>query len=188
MQGKLLIFAAPSGAGKTTLVRHILSKYDQQFAFSISACTRAQRENETDGKDYYFISTDEFKRRIAAGEFVEYEQVYDNQYYGTLKSEVQRIWQQGQHVVFDIDVKGAMSIKKQYGDRATTVFVKPPSIEILLQRLQKRNTETPESLRKRVDKAKIEMMFEPNFDVVIVNDQLDDALREVDSIVRQFLK
>ena len=184
---RLLIFAAPSGAGKTTLVKHVLTTYADRFAFSISACTRAQREGETDGKDYYFLSTDEFKARIAKGDFVEYEEVYKDQFYGTLKSEVERIWAEAKTVLFDIDVKGAMSIKKQFPQSATTVFVKPPSVEILLQRLQRRNTETKESLRKRIDKAKIELAFEQYFDIILTNNDLQKALTDTNNFIDAFL-
>ncbi|MEY4926168.1 MAG: hypothetical protein RI894_604 [Bacteroidota bacterium] len=185
---RLLIFAAPSGAGKTTIVKHVLANYADRFEFSISACTRPQRENEIDGKDYYFMSMEEFKKRLAHNDFVEFEEVYQNQYYGTLKSEVQRIWCEGKIVLFDIDVKGAMSIKKLYQNEATTVFVNPPSIEVLLQRLQLRQTETRESLRKRIDKAKIEMAFAPNFDVILTNDNLEKALNDTDRFIDKFLK
>ncbi len=184
---RLLIFAAPSGAGKTTLVKHVLTNYADRFAFSISACTRAQREGEIAGKDYYFISADEFKARIAKGDFVEYEEVYKDQFYGTLKSEVKRIWDEGKIVLFDIDVKGAMSIKKQYAQEATTVFVKPPSVEALLQRLQLRNTETRESLRKRIEKAKYELSYEQRFDVILMNDDLEKALQDTNIFIEGFL-
>ncbi len=185
---RLLIFAAPSGAGKTTIVKHVLANYADHFAFSISACTRPQRENEIDGKDYYFMSIEEFKKHVAHNNFVENEEVYQNQFYGTLKSEVHRIWAEGKTVLFDIDVKGAMSIKRLFPNEATTVFVNPPSIEILLQRLQMRKTESRESLRKRIDKAKIEMAFAPNFDVILTNDNLEKALEDTNKFIDKFLK
>lgn len=187
MKTQLLLFAAPSGAGKTTLVRHILAHFGDDFEFSISACTRAPRPNETDGKDYYFITPDDFRARIAKHQFVEYEQVYENQYYGTLKSEIERITALGKRVIFDIDVKGALNIKKQYPNTAQIVFVQPPSVEILLERLRKRATETNESLRKRIDKAKVELAFAPKFDTIIVNDDLQTALLETENLVRSIL-
>lgn len=185
---RLLLFAAPSGAGKTTLVKYVLANYPDAFSFSVSACTRPIREGEIDGKDYYFISLEEFKARIAQNEFIEYEEVYQNQFYGTLKSEVKRIWAMGKIVLFDIDVKGAMNLKKSFPKEATTVFVKPPSVEVLLQRLQRRNTETTESLRKRIDKVKIELAFEQRFDVVLLNDDLQTALEDTNTFIQQFLK
>ena len=185
---RLLLFAAPSGAGKTTLVKSVLATYPDDFSFSVSACTRPMREGEIDGKDYYFISPEEFKARVARNEFIEYEEVYQNQFYGTLKSEVQRIWALGKIVLFDIDVKGAINLKKLFPKEATTVFVKPPSVEVLLQRLQRRNTETTESLRKRIDKVKIELAFEQCFDVVLLNDDLQTALDDTHAFIRRFLK
>jgi guanylate kinase len=184
---RLLIFAAPSGAGKTTLVKHVLANYTEKFAFSISACTRPQREGETAGIDYHFMPIEEFKARIAKNEFVEYEEVYQGQFYGTLKSEVQRIWSEGKTVLFDIDVKGAMSIKKLYPKEATSVFVNPPSIEVLLQRLKLRQTETNQSLRKRIDKAKIEMAFAPKFDIILMNDDLQKALSDTNTFIENYL-
>jgi guanylate kinase len=187
LKTQLLLFAAPSGAGKTTLVRHILANFADDFEFSISACTRAPRPNETDGKDYYFITPEDFRTRIAKHQFVEYEQVYENQYYGTLKSEIERITAQGKRVIFDIDVKGALNIKKQYPNSAQIVFVQPPSVEILLERLRNRATETHDSLRKRIDKAKVELAFAPKFDKIIINDDLQTALLETESLVRAVL-
>lgn len=185
-QKKLVIFTAPSGAGKTTIVRHLL-KVRQDVSFSISACTRTPRYGEVNGMDYYFLSPEEFKRKEKAGDFIEYEEVYDNQYYGTLKSEIDRLWGLGKHVLFDIDVKGALSIKKRYGDRALTVFVKPPSFEILKQRLTNRKTEDEKSLRKRINRVKEEMTYERHFDVTLVNEDLEKALVEAEQIVEQFL-
>jgi guanylate kinase len=187
LKTQLLVFAAPSGAGKTTLVRHILATFPTEFEFSISACTRAPRANEIDGKDYYFITPAEFEARIAKGHFVEYEQVYENQYYGTLKSEVERITANGKRVIFDIDVKGALNIKKQYPQRAQIIFVQPPSVEILLERLRNRATETPDSLRKRIDKAKVELTFAPKFDTIIINDDLQTALKTAADLVHNLL-
>lgn len=183
---KLIIFTAPSGAGKTTIVRHLLKKYDK-LAFSVSATNRACRPHEEDGKDYYFLSSEEFKRRVNDKEFLEWEEVYDDQYYGTLKSEVERIWEKGKCIIFDIDVKGAENIKKTYPDNSHAVFVKAPSIEVLLNRLQKRKTESPASLRKRITRAKEEMKYEKKFDIVLVNDILDVTLKEAEGIVEDFL-
>lgn len=187
MKTQLLLFAAPSGAGKTTLVRHILATFPDQFEFSVSACTRPPRPNEVEGKDYYFITPDEFRARIAQKQFVEYEQVYENQYYGTLKSEVERITNNGKRVIFDIDVKGALTIKRQYPQTAQCVFVQPPSVEILLERLRNRATETHDSLRKRIDKAKVELTFAPRFDTIIINNDLKIALAETEQLVERLL-
>jgi guanylate kinase len=187
-QGRLLIIAAPSGAGKTTIVHHILSVFADYFAFSVSAATRPARANEVDGKDYYFISVPEFQAKIADGDFVEYEQVYNNQYYGTLRSEIDRIWANDKNVIFDVDVKGALNIKRKFGDIALTIFVRPPSLEVLEERLRARQTETPESLQKRISKAAYELSFEAQFDKIIINDKLPDALQEAEQIVHHFLQ
>jgi guanylate kinase len=186
MSHRLIVVAAPSGAGKTTIVRHLLKTFDF-LAFSVSAATRAQRAHETDGKDYYFLSAEDFKAKIADNAFVEWEEVYQNQFYGTLKSEVERIWQMDKHVIFDIDVNGALNIKKSYPDDTLLVFIKPPSPAILFQRLRDRNTETPESLQRRIDKAAVELAYEDKFDVVIVNDDLEKALLEAENIVKAFV-
>lgn len=183
---KLLIFTAPSGAGKTTIVRHLLSKFPN-LAFSVSATNRSRREHEIDGKDYYFLSTDEFLRRHAAGEFLEFEEVYDHQYYGTLRSELERLWSLGKIVVFDVDVKGATNIKKAYPKESLAVFVKPPSKEALLERLQLRRTETEESLRKRIARATEELEYEKTFDTIVINDILANALQDAEQKVGQFL-
>lgn len=183
---KMIVFTAPSGAGKTTLVRHLLEKYNF-LDFSISACTREKRPYEEEGKDYYFITPDDFKAKIANHEFVEYEEVYENQYYGTLRSEVERIWKSGKAIVFDIDVKGAVNIKKRYKENCLTVFVKPPSFEVLVERLKNRQTESDESLRKRVNRIKRELSFETDFDTVIVNDLLDVAKKESEYLVENFI-
>ncbi|MBL0099171.1 MAG: guanylate kinase [Saprospiraceae bacterium] len=177
-EGKMFIFTAPSGAGKTTIVRHLLEKYDF-LGFSISATTRAIRDYETDGKDYYFMSVETFKERVANGDFVEWEEVYHGQFYGTLKSEVERIWAAGKHLVFDIDVRGAQNLKKIYTNKCMSVFVRPPSVQVLIQRLIQRNTETAESLEKRLNKVKREMVFENTFDIVLVNDLLEISLRKL---------
>lgn len=183
---KLIIFTAPSGAGKTTIVRHLL-KTRKDISFSISACTRAPRYGEVSGMDYYFMSAEEFKRKVAKGDFVEYEEVYDNQFYGTLRSEIERLWSEGKHVLFDIDVKGALAIKQQYGEDALSIFVKPPSFEILKQRLISRKTEDEASLRKRINRVKEEMTFERHSDITLVNNDLELALTEAEKIVEDFL-
>jgi len=183
---KLIVFTAPSGAGKTTIVRHLLKSYDF-LGFSISATNREKREKETDGKDYYFLSTEEFNQKVENGDFIEWEEVYDNQYYGTLKSEVTRNWDNNKYVVFDIEVKGATNIKKLYGDKAFVVFIRPPSLETLINRLTNRNTESPSSLRKRINRVKQEMTYEQSFDYVLVNDVLDVSLKEAEVITESFI-
>ena len=185
-QGKLIVFSAPSGAGKTSIVREIL-KNTPQLAFSVSACSRPKRPGETDGKDYYFLSPEEFRSRIGEGAFLEWEEVYPGSYYGTLHSEVERIWNKGKHVVFDVDVAGGITIKKQFPDSTLAIFIKPPSVEELRKRLLNRNTETPESLEKRLGKARQELSFAKNFDRVVVNDKLEDAVREAADLVHQFI-
>lgn len=185
--GKLIIFSAPSGSGKTTLVRHLLS-HRNDLAFSVSCCTREAREGETDGKDYYFVSPEEFRQKIENEAFAEWEEVYENHYYGTLNAEIERLWQAGKHVIFDIDVVGGLNLKKKFGDRALAVFVQPPSVEVLEQRLINRNTDSPEKLRMRVDKAKEELTYAPDFDELVINDQLDEAKNEVDNLVENFVK
>lgn len=183
---KMLVFTAPSGAGKTTLVKHLLAEYDF-LEFSISATTRKRRDHEVEGKDYYFVSSSLFKDKIACGEFIEYEEVYEDQYYGTLKSEVERIWSKGKSVIFDIDVKGATNIKKIYGDKCLTVFVRPPSIDVLIDRLTQRATETPASFTNRIARMKEEMNYENTFDIVVVNDLLDVAKKESEYLTENFV-
>jgi len=188
MQGKIIIFSAPSGAGKTTIVKHLLS-VNPELSFSISACTRDKRgRTEVNGKDYYFITPEDFKNRIANDEFVEWEEVYEGAFYGTLKSEIERIWQSGKHAILDVDVKGGLSIKHFYKERALAVFVKPPSIEELANRLQARNTDSASSISSRVFKAEFEMKFEDQFDEVIVNDNLETACAKAEKLVNDFLK
>lgn len=186
--GKLIIFSAPSGAGKTTIVHHVLQKFSDQLAFSISACTRTKRPNETDGQDYYFITTEEFKDKIRKNEFVEWEEVYTGQFYGTLKSEIERIWNSGKCVIFDLDVQGGLNLKRQFGRKAFSIFVMPPSMEILELRLKQRQTETPESLTKRVSKAKEEIKVAGQFDKILVNENLDKACAEAEKLVSEFLR
>ncbi len=185
-RGKLIIFSAPSGAGKTTIVKHLLkSNFDLEF--SISAASRKIRPNETDGKDYYFISVDDFKKKIENDEFLEWEEVYTEHYYGTLKSEVERIWAKGKHVIFDVDVVGGLNIKKYYKEKALSVFVMPPSVDHLEDRLRNRSTESEQNLKKRIEKAEHELIYADQFDVVIVNDDLKIALEEATVVVRDFI-
>jgi len=184
--GRLLIFSAPSGSGKTTLVHHLLRNF-ANIQFSISATSRERRAYETDGKDYHFLTAEGFREKIAAGEFVEWEEVYPGTYYGTLKSEINRILDQGNSVIFDVDVQGGLNIKKQYGPKALAVFVKVASVEILRERLIGRNTESPEKLATRLAKAEEEMKFESAFDVVIVNHELEAAKKEAVRLVNTFL-
>lgn len=180
----MFIFTAPSGAGKTTIVRHLLKTFDH-LDFSVSATSRAARSHEQDGKDYYFKSVEEIKELIEADAFVEWEEVYENQYYGTLKSEIERLLGLGKKIVFDIDVQGALDIKKVYGDRALAIFVDPPSKDVLFERLRGRNTETPESLKKRIAKATRELTFRDRFDMKLLNDDLQTALSDAEEIVRK---
>lgn len=186
MSPKLVVFTAPSGAGKTTLVRYLLQTIDV-LAFSVSATTRPRRSNETDGIDYYFISKEEFRDRIDKGEFVEWQEVYDGNCYGTLKSELDRLFAQGKSIIFDVDVEGAKNIKRQYGKQALTVFVKPPNIETLRERLQRRHTETEHTLQQRLQKAIKELACENDFDAIVLNDQLDKAKSDALEIVQDFL-
>lgn len=185
-QGKLLIFSAPSGSGKSTIVHHLLNQ-DVPLEFSVSATSRAPRGKEKDGEDYYFLSPDEFKSKINEDAFLEWEEVYPECYYGTLRSEVDRIWANGKQVVFDIDVHGGLNLKKIFGERALSVFVKVPSLAILKQRLMLRNTEDNESIKIRLDKAESEMAYAKLFDVVIVNDYIEKAQSEAYQNVMDFL-
>lgn len=185
-KGKLVIFSAPSGAGKTTIVHHLLGK-NYGLEFSISACTRAKREGETHGKDYYYMTVEEFKKNIELDEFVEWEEVYKDNFYGTLKTEVNRIWKKGNHVIFDVDVDGGLNLKKAFGDRALAIFVMPPSLESLRERLESRETETPESIARRMGKAPKELEKSVLFDVVILNDDLETACAKAEALVEEFL-
>jgi len=186
-QGKAIIVSAPSGAGKTTIVKHLLS-LPLNLEFSISACSRAIRENEREGEDYHFLDVATFKTKIAEGDFVEWEEVYPNHYYGTLRSEIDKIWKSGKHVIFDVDVVGGQNLKKAFGDRALAIFVQPPSIEVLEQRLRNRRSESEEMLEKRVGKAQKELEQASEFDVVLVNDDLNRALQEAEETVKNFLE
>jgi guanylate kinase len=185
-EGKLLIFSAPSGSGKTTIVRRLLEE-DFHLEFSVSASSRPKRGTEMDGVDYYFISVEEFKQKIANDEFLEWQEVYKDNFYGTLKSEVERIWAKGNHVIFDVDVLGGLNIKKAYLEKSLAIFVMPPSIAHLEERLKLRQTETSESLQKRLEKANYEITFADKFDKIIVNDDLETAVDEAKQMVRTFL-
>ncbi|MDH4058949.1 MAG: guanylate kinase [Cyclobacteriaceae bacterium] len=186
MAGKALILSAPSGSGKTTIVKHLLEN-NKDLGFSISASTRDRRGRaEQNGKDYYFLTPEEFKKKIDNDEFIEWEEVYAGNFYGTLKTEIERIWKEGRNVIFDVDVKGGINLKKYFGDKALAVFVKVPSIEVLKERLQERGTETEESLSRRLFKAKFEMSFADKFDVVLVNENLDTSLNEAQRLYDQF--
>jgi len=187
-QGKLLVFSAPSGSGKTTIVRHLLKQEELNLEFSISATSREKRGDEIDGKDYYFLSTKDFKNNIKSDAFLEWEEVYRDNFYGTLNSEVERIWAMGKHVIFDIDVSGGLRIKRKFPEQTLAIFVKPPSIDELKIRLKKRKTESEDKINMRVAKASAELATAPLFDCVIVNSDLDDALREAYSKVDEFLK
>ena len=186
MAGKAIIFSAPSGSGKTTIVKHLL-KTNPDLGFSISASTRDRRgRTEKDGQDYHFLTPLQFKELIDKNEFVEWEEVYEGNFYGTLKSEIQRIWDAGKNVIFDVDVKGGLNLKKYFGDKALSIFVKVPSIEILKTRLHDRGTETPESLSRRLFKAQFEMTFQDKFDVVLVNENLEKSLAEAQRLYDSF--
>ncbi len=185
-QGKAIIFSAPSGSGKTTIVQHLLKSH-QDLGFSVSATTRERRSHEVHEKDYYFLSQEEFRQKVSEEAFIEWEQVYEGICYGTLKSEIERIWAAGRNVIFDVDVVGGLSLKKYFKDQALAIFVKVPSLDELTQRLQNRNTETEESLAKRLDKATSEMAYEKDFDVTLVNARLDDTLQEAEALVEAFI-
>src|SRR5690606_25211002 len=172
MEGKLIIFSAPSGAGKTTIVKHLLKKFPDKLAFSISASTRQPRNNEVHGKDYYFISEETFLHRVAQKEFVEFEEVYSGTYYGTLRSEIERIWEQGKIVIFDIDVIGGLHLKRKFGKQALAIFVQPPSMDALIDRLRGRGTDSEEKLKERIEKADKELKYNTQFDIVLENDNL----------------
>ena len=188
-KGKLIIFSAPSGSGKSTLVRHLMTEYPElRLKFSISCTSRAPRGTERNGVEYFFLSPDEFRQKISAGEFLEYEEVYQDKFYGTLKSQVETQAERGENVVFDVDVKGGCTIKKYYGDRALSVFIQPPSVEELRKRLVGRATDAPEVIEQRLAKAEYELTFADKFDKVIINDDLDVAKAEAYQIVSEFLK
>jgi len=187
MEGKLVIISAPSGAGKTTIVKHLLES-GLKLSFSVSATTRPIRGNETEGEDYFFLTVKEFKKKIKNNEFVEWEEVYKDMFYGTLKSELERIWAQGNHVLFDVDVNGGISLKNKFGTNSIAIFIMPPSVSELENRLVKRGTDTPEKIRLRVEKARDELKLANQFDTIIVNHQLDKAKEETLKIVASFLE
>jgi guanylate kinase len=188
VKGKLVVFSAPSGSGKTTIVKHLLGLEKLNLEFSISAASRSPRGEEVHGKDYYFLSLEEFKNKISKEEFLEWEEVYRDNFYGTLKSEVARIWEKGKHVIFDIDVVGGLDIKRIYPERTLSVFVKPPSVEELKNRLKKRSTETEDKINMRLAKASVELATAPQFDFIIENDKLNVALKEAENLVAGFLQ
>ena len=184
--GKLIVISAPSGAGKTSIV-HFLLKQIEVLSFSVSACSRARRKNETDGIDYHFLAVEEFQQKIKKGDFLEWEEVYKNQYYGTLKSELKRIWREGKTIIFDVDVVGGVNIKKQYSSECLSIFIMPPSLAVLEERLQKRGSESADSLQKRVTKAKGEIARSGEFDKVILNDDFAIACRETMEVIQKFI-
>ncbi len=184
---KMIIFSAPSGSGKSTIINYLLQK-GYPIEFSISATTRPPRGKEKNGVEYYFLSLEEFKERIENSEFLEYEEVYENRFYGTLNSECERIWAQGKTIVFDVDVAGGIRLKELFGDRALAIFLQLPSFEELRRRLEIRNTETPEELEKRIGKAEFEQQFSYMFDNIILNDVLETACKETEEIISEFLK
>tara|TARA_B110000090_G_scaffold164583_1_gene182172 strand:+ start:350 stop:913 length:564 start_codon:yes stop_codon:yes gene_type:complete len=185
--GKLIVISAPSGSGKTSIVSYLL-KNMETLSFSISACSREQRENEIEGKDYHFLGIEGFKRSIKEDSFLEWEEVYKNQFYGTLKSEVERIWSEGKTVIFDVDVVGGLNIKKQYPKECLSIFIMPPSVEVLAERLIGRGSESDESLQKRLDKAEEEISQNQDFDTVILNDDLSIACEETQEVITNFIK
>ncbi len=188
MAGKLIIFSAPSGSGKSTIINHLLQYKDLNLHFSISATSRKPRGEEKNGVEYYFLTPDDFRQQIEAGEFLEYEEVYTDKFYGTLKSEVERILNDGNNVIFDVDVVGGCNIKEYYGDRALSIFIRPPHLEELRRRLESRGTDTPETIESRLAKAEFELSFISHFDVVINNDNLEQAQREAHLVIKDFLK
>lgn len=188
MSGKVVIFSAPSGSGKTTIVKYLLTKFPN-FGFSISACTRDKRGRiEEHGKDYYFLTPEDFKQKIDNNEFVEWEEVYPGAFYGTLKSEIERLWSENKVVLFDVDVKGGINLKNYFGENALGIFVKPPSLEILKERLSNRGTENEDSLSRRLFKAKFELTFEDRFDYVLVNDDINKSFKEAEETISKFLQ
>lgn len=187
MEGKLVIISAPSGAGKSTIVKHLLEKVNN-LEFSVSATTRAPRGEEKNGKEYYFLSAEEFREKIGNGEFIEWEEVYKDQMYGTLKSEIERIWKKGNHVLFDVDVRGGINLKDIFRHRALSVFIMPPSVKELEKRLIRRGTDNAEKIKMRITKAGQEMKLADNFDNIVINDNLEQARNELCSIVINFLK
>lgn len=186
MSGKMIIFSAPSGAGKTTIVKWLLSE-GLPLEFSVSATSRSPRTGEINGKDYYFLSATDFRNKIEAGEFIEWQEVYSDKFYGTLKSEISRIWDSGKHVIFDVDVLGGLNLKKLFGDTALSLFVMPPSVEELEKRLRGRNTDSEDIIKQRIEKAVYEMSHAPGYDKIIVNDNLETAKQEAFNAVKNFI-
>ncbi|MCQ2607698.1 MAG: guanylate kinase [Bacteroidales bacterium] len=186
-ENKMLILSAPSGSGKSTIIQYLLNK-GLPLEFSISATTRSPRGNEQHGKEYYFYTVEEFKNKIANNEFVEYEEVYENRFYGTLKSECERIWAKNKVIVFDVDVAGGMRLKKLFGDKALSLFIQAPSVEVLRQRLEGRKTDSAEEIQKRIDKATYEMQFASKYDAIVINDKLETACNDAEQLLINFLK
>lgn len=187
MQGKLIIFSAPSGSGKSTIINKLMSEYGLRGRFSISATSRKPRGSEQDGVEYYFLTEEDFRKRISEGDFLEYEEVYPGCFYGTLRSEVDRTLDRGENVILDIDVRGGLNVKKIYGDRALTLFIQPPSIERLRERLERRGTDAPEVIERRLAKAETELSFAPKYDAVVVNDDLEEACQAAARTIEDFL-
>lgn len=186
-KGKLIVFSAPSGSGKTTVVKHLLEKMPDKLGFSVSATTRKPRPNETHGKEYYFLEKEDFLQKVNDGEFLEHEEVYAGILYGTMWSEIRRIWSEGKAVVFDVDVKGGLNLKRKFGPQALAIFLRPPSVEVLMQRLRARSTEVEHQLQERLAKANYELSFENQYDVVIINDNLEDTFIKSENTVNKFI-
>jgi len=187
-QGKLIVFSAPSGSGKTTIVHHLLEQKELNLGFSVSATSRPRRAQEEHGRDYYFLSKEAFEKHIMNNDFLEWEEVYKDNYYGTLQAEVERIWKEGRAVIFDIDVVGGLRIKNKYPENTLAIFVQPPSLEVMEQRLRNRKTETEEKILERLNKAEKELKFATDFDVILINDDLATAKKEAKRLVETFLK
>ena len=188
MSGKLIILSAPSGAGKSTIINELLKENEFSLEFSISACNRKPRQGETHGKEYYFLSSQEFKQKLENDEFLEWEEVYENHFYGTLKSEIDRIFSKGNNVIFDIDIAGGLNIKKQYSEKAISIFIMPPSVQELERRLRTRGTDSEENINKRVDKAKYEISFANKFDKIVINEQIEKAVEDTKKLISEFIK
>jgi len=187
MNNKAIIVSGPSGSGKTTIVHKLIEIPEFNLEFSISATTRKKRDNEIDGKDYYFLTPEEFRTKIEEKAFIEWEEVYKNHYYGTLKSEIERIWLAGKNIIFDVDVNGAINLKNYFKENSITIFIKPPSLEELRKRLENRKTETPEKIESRIARATYELKFEKKFDIIIVNEILEESIKKAEQVVREFL-